>query len=293
MTTIRVQDVHFSYVAGEEVLRGVTLELRAGATAIIGENGAGKTTFVRLLNGLLRPTSGEVWVDDLRTADHTVAEMARKVGLVFQNPNDQIFKSNTLDEVMFGPRNLGVGEEEARARALAALERVGLGHAARRNPYDFGLADRKLIGIASVLAMDTEVVVLDEPTIGQDHRGVENIKGIVRDLADHGRLVVTITHDMDFVAEAFERTLVFRRGEVLADGPTREVFAQAELLAGAHLEPPHATVLGRAVGLARTVLTVDEFVADYAAGRFATGGGPALSGPGNPPSAEPSAEEGK
>jgi len=269
VTIIRAKDVHFSYTPGEEALKGVSLELSDGLTAIIGQNGAGKTTFVRTLNGLLKPTSGEVWVDELNTADNSVAEMARRVGLVFQNPNDQIFKSRTIDEVMFGPRNLGVPEAEARQRAQAALDLVGLAGADARNPYDFGLADRKLIGIASVLAMDTPVVILDEPTIAQDHRGVEKIKDIVRGLGGEGRLVITITHDMDFVAEVFDRTVVFRRGAVALDAPTREVFGQPELLADSFVEEPHITRLGRAVlGPAgspggRTVLTVGEFAVDY------------------------------
>ncbi len=269
MTIIRAKDVHFSYTPGEEALRGVTLELSGGLTAIIGQNGAGKTTFVRLLNGLLKPSSGEVWVDELNTVDHSVAEMARRVGLVFQNPNDQIFKSRIVDEVMFGPRNLGVPEDQARQRAEAALRLVGLAGVGARNPYDFGLADRKLIGIASVLAMETPVVIFDEPTIAQDYRGVEKIKGIIRGLGGEGRLVIAITHDMDFVAEAFDRTVVFRRGEVALDAPTREVFSRPELLADSFVEEPHMTRLGRAVfdgtesGGGRTVLTVGEFVADY------------------------------
>lgn len=272
MTLIRATDVHYSYSPGEgeEALKGVTLEFGDGLTAIIGQNGAGKTTFVRLLNGLLRPTSGEVRVDDLVTSEHSVARMARKVGLVFQNPNDQIFKSRTIDEVMFGPKNLGVPEAEARRRAEQALAAVGLPDAAAKNPYDFGLADRKLIGIASVLAMDTPVVILDEPTIAQDYRGVEKIKGIARGLGREGRLVITITHDMDFVAEVCERTVVLRRGLVAADGPTREVFGRPGLLADAFVEEPHITGLGRAVlgsepggPAAGTVLTVDEFVTRY------------------------------
>ncbi len=276
MTSIRATDVHYSYHPGEEALKGITLELGDGLTAIVGQNGAGKTTFVRLLNGLLRPSSGVVWVDDLNTADRTVAEMARRVGLVFQNPNDQIFKSRTIDEVMFGPRNLGVPEDEARQRARAALELVGLPGAETRNPYDYGLADRKLISIASVLAMNTPVVVFDEPTIAQDHRGVEKIKGIVRSLGRQGKMVITITHDMDFVAEVFERAIVFRRGLVAADGPTREVFGQPELLKDSFVEQPHVTRLGEVVlgaagaagaGGPRTVLTIDEFVEDYRAAR--------------------------
>ncbi|MCL6580696.1 MAG: ATP-binding cassette domain-containing protein [Firmicutes bacterium] len=270
VTAVKALGVRFGYVPGEEVLRGVTLELVAPeAVAVVGQNGAGKTTFARLLSGLLRPTHGVVLVDGRDTREHTPARLAAKVGLVFQNPSDQIFKSRTLDEVMFGPLNLGVPRKEAEARAMAALERVGLAQAARRNPYDSGLAERKLIGIASILAMRTPVVVFDEPTIGQDHRGVELVRSIVRELVDEGRLVLTITHDMDFVASTFERTVVFRRGEVTADGPTRRVFASPDRLADSFLEEPHVTRLGRALGHRETLLTVAELARVHRARREA------------------------
>ena len=261
LAEIIVRDLRFHYTPGVEVLRGIDLTLTPGSVAIIGQNGAGKSTFVRLLNGLLRPTQGEVWVDDLSTASTTVASMARKVGLVFQNPTDQLFKSRVLDEVMFGPLNLGASQDEARQRAEAALARVGLTGAEARNPYDLGLAERKLVTIASVLAMDTPVVILDEPTIAQDVTGVRQIGDIVTWLQEQGRTVITITHDMDFVARYFQRVLVFQAGQVLADGTAEEIFSRPDLLRQAGLEPPPITVLGQRLGLARPPLTVEGFVA--------------------------------
>lgn len=261
MAEVRVKDLHFHYTPGVEVLRGIDLELSPGSVAIIGQNGAGKSTFVRLLNGLLKPTQGEVWVDGLSTGSTTVAGMARKVGLVFQNPTDQLFKSRVLDEVMFGPLNLGLSPDEARQRAEAALGRVGLTGAEGHNPYDLGLAERKLVTIASVLAMETPVVILDEPTIAQDVTGVRQIGDIVTWLREQGRTVITITHDMDFVARYFQRVLVFQGGQVLADGTAGEIFAQPEVLRQAGLEPPPITVLGQQLGLARPPLTVEDFVA--------------------------------
>ncbi len=261
LAEIRVNDLHFHYTPGVEVLRGITLALAPGAVAIIGQNGAGKSTFVRLLNGLLRPTRGEVWVDGVTTSSTTVAGMARKVGLVFQNPTDQLFKSRVLDEVMFGPLNLGLSPDEARRRAGAALARVGLTGVEGHNPYDLGLAERKLVTIASVLAMETPVVILDEPTIAQDATGVRQIGEIVTWLREQGRTVITITHDMDFVARYFQRVLVFQGGQVLADGTAEEIFARPDLLRQAGLEPPPVTVLGRELGLARPPLTVEDFVA--------------------------------
>ncbi|MBY6278027.1 energy-coupling factor ABC transporter ATP-binding protein [Symbiobacterium thermophilum] len=261
LAEIIVRDLRFHYTPGVEVLRGIDLTLTPGSVAIIGQNGAGKSTFVRLLNGLLKPTGGEVLVDGVSTRSTTVATMARKVGLVFQNPSDQLFKSRVLDEVMFGPLNLGLGPEEARRRAEQALERVGLTGVEQHNPYDLGLAERKLVTIAGVLAMDTPVVILDEPTIAQDVNGVRQIGEIVTWLQAQGRTVITITHDMDFVARYFQRVLVFQDGQVLADGTAQEIFAQPDLLRKAGLEPPPITLLGQGLGLPDPPLTVEAFVA--------------------------------
>lgn len=261
LAEIIVRDLRFHYTPGVEVLRGITLTVTPGAVAIIGQNGAGKSTFVRLLNGLLKPTGGEVLVDGVSTRSTTVATMARKVGLVFQNPTDQLFKSRVLDEVMFGPLNLGLSPEEARRRAEAALERVGLTGVEQQNPYDLGLAERKLVTIAGVLAMDTPVVILDEPTIAQDVTGVRQIGEIVTWLQAQGRTVITITHDMDFVARYFQRVLVFQDGQVLADGTAQEIFSRPDLLRRAGLEPPPITLLGQGLGLPDPPLTVEAFVA--------------------------------
>lgn len=261
LAEIIVRDLRFHYTPGVEVLRGITLTVTPGAVAIIGQNGAGKSTFVRLLNGLLKPTGGEVLVDGVSTRSTTVATMARKVGLVFQNPSDQLFKSRVLDEVMFGPLNLGLSPEEARRRAEAALARVGLTGVEQQNPYDLGLAERKLVTIAGVLAMDTPVVILDEPTIAQDVNGVRQIGEIVTWLQAQGRTVITITHDMDFVARYFQRVLVFQDGQVLADGTAQEIFSRPDLLRRAGLEPPPITLLGQGLGLPDPPLTVEAFVA--------------------------------
>lgn len=261
LAEIIVRDLRFHYTPGVEVLRGITLTVTPGAVAIIGQNGAGKSTFVRLLNGLLKPTGGDVLVDGVSTRSTTVATMARKVGLVFQNPTDQLFKSRVLDEVMFGPLNLGLSPEEARRRAEAALARVGLTGVEQQNPYDLGLAERKLVTIAGVLAMDTPVVILDEPTIAQDVNGVRQIGEIVTWLQAQGRTVITITHDMDFVARYFQRVLVFQDGQVLADGTAQEIFSRPDLLRRAGLEPPPITLLGQGLGLPDPPLTVEAFVA--------------------------------
>nr|MBO2477819.1 cobalt ABC transporter ATP-binding protein [Bacillota bacterium] len=259
-TVIEARNVHFHYTPGVPVLTDVTLSIGPGATAIIGQNGAGKSTFVRLLNGLLKPVSGTILVNGVDTRTQTVASLARTVGLVFQNPSDQLFKSRVIDEVMFGPLNLGFSRDEAEARAREALAQVGLQGVETRNPYDLGLAERKLVTIASVLAMGTSVIILDEPTIAQDHAGVRRLGAIVDELAAAGRTVITITHDMNFVARHFRRVVVFGQGRVLADGDAASVFSRPDILHQTGLEAPQITRLAQALALGETPLTVEQFV---------------------------------
>lgn len=261
MKSIEIKDMHFSYTENEPILTGINLTLDTRTTAIIGQNGAGKTTFVKLLKGLLRPNHGQILLNGEDISKLTVAQISRQIGLVFQNPNDQIFKNKVIDEVMFGPLNIGMDENEALAHSKKALAMVGLEHAAEENPYDMGLSDRKLIAIASILSMDTDVVIFDEPTIAQDYKAKEKIKEIIRNLKAEGKIVLTIIHDMDFVAESFERTIVFAKGKVLLDGPTAEVFSKRDELEQAYLEPPHVTQLCNSLGYDEVFLNVEDFVA--------------------------------
>lgn len=259
---VQVKNLHFSYKPEEEILKGIDLELDNRSTAIIGQNGAGKTTFVKLLKGLLKPSMGDVCIGGVNTKEATAASLAAKIGLVFQNPNDQIFKNKVIDEVMFGALNIGQDKELAYKNSIDALEMVGLVHLKDSNPYDLSLSERKLITIASIVSMDTEIIIFDEPTIAQDYEGREKIKDIIFRLRERNKLVITIIHDMDFVAECFERVIVFAQGKMLMDGTTREVFSKEEELKKAHLEAPHIAKLCKKMGFNETFLTVDEFI-DY------------------------------
>lgn len=262
MSIIDIKKLHFSYNEDDEILKEINLSFDNKSTAIIGQNGAGKTTFVKLLKGLLKPTSGDVLIKDINTKDATVAELSKHIGLVFQNPNDQIFKNKVLDEVMFGPLNIGFDNEKAKKSAKEALETVGLGDKEEENPYDLSLAERKLISIASVISMDTDIIIFDEPTIAQDFYGKEMIKSIINELKKRGKLVITIIHDMDFVAECFERTIVFAKGKVLLDDDTRKVFGRDDILKEAYLEVPHVTELCKRLGEEKVYLTVEEYLGD-------------------------------
>jgi energy-coupling factor transport system ATP-binding protein len=265
---ISIAAVDFTYPGGAQALRQVNLKINSGeAVAIIGENGAGKTTLVKHLNGLLKPDNGSVRVgggqdgDGWNTREHSVAKMAARVGFVFQNPDDQILERTVRAEVAFGPRHLGVPEEEVTAAVDVALKQVGLEAEAGSHPYDLTASQRKLVTLAAVLAMRTPIVIFDEPTMGQDARGVAIIGRIIEDLKAGGRTVIIITHDIDFCAAHFERIVVMADGRVLVDGPAEEVLGQTELLATTNVEPPQLVRLAQALGLPQTPLTVESFIA--------------------------------
>ena len=256
---LSINQLTFAYEEAR-ILNNITLTLDQRPTAIIGQNGAGKTTFVKLLKGLLRPSSGTIHFNQTNLNEKTVAQLASQIGLVFQNPNDQIFKNSVGDEVMFGPLQIGMTKQEARKHAIRALQMVGLETYMDHNPYDLSLSERKLISIASILAMDTKVVIFDEPTIAQDECGKERIRQIILQLQREGKIVLSILHDMDFVAENFQRIIVFSQGEVVLDGTPQEVFQEKEILHSVYLEQPHVTQLANALGISEIYLSVDSMV---------------------------------
>jgi energy-coupling factor transport system ATP-binding protein len=247
--------VHVYRDGGVRALDGVDLRVASGERlALIGQNGSGKTTLVRHLNGLLRPTEGRVTIDATDAGDQTVAQLASRVGLVFQDPDRQIFAGSVRSEVEFGPRNLGRSGPDLRAAVSAALDATGLAGDETTNPYDLGQSRRKLLALASVLAMRTPVLVLDEPTTGQDARGVDRVRAVVASVAAEGRTVIAISHDMRFVAETFERVIVMQAGRIILDGSPERVFAADawEALGSTFLEPPLAAVLGERLGFGST-----------------------------------------
>ncbi len=250
-----IESVVFVYPDGTRALDGVDLEIGPGElVAIVGQNGSGKSTLVRHLNGLLRPTEGRVLIDGRDAAHFHVAQLAAQVGLAFQNPDRQIFAGRVRAEVAFGPRNLRLRGATLERAVDEALDAVGLTGAADANSYDLGYSRRKLLAIASVLAMRTPVVVLDEPTTGQDARGVARVRSIVERLSAEGRTVITISHDMRFVAETSRRVVVMRAGRIVLDGTPAEVFAQPNwpALASTYLEPTLPARVGARLELGST-----------------------------------------
>lgn len=266
--SITVSGLRHTYASGVEAVAGVDLSIAPGErVAIVGQNGAGKTTLVRHFNGMVRPTAGSVLIGDWDTAQKTIAELSHRVGYVFQNPDEQIFARTVAADVGFGPRNLGVADDHVEAAVSAALDAVGLAHEAEAHPHHLSLSERKRVAIAAVLAMQTPIVVLDEPTTGQDEAGVRLIGSIIDDLTARGTTVVAITHDMDFCVENFDRVIVMAKGVVLADGPTAEVFTQTEALDAAAVEPPQLIRLARALGWNTAPTSVTAFVDELDAKR--------------------------
>jgi len=255
VTHLTLEGVGFVYPDGTRALSEVDLTIVPGeVVAIVGQNGSGKSTLVRHLDGLLRPSEGRVLHDGTDVAGVRVAALAMAVGIAFQNPDRQIFAGRVRTEVEFGPRILGRSPTDAARSATAALEAVGLADQADANPYDLGFSRRKLLALASVLAMQTPVVVLDEPTTGQDARGVARIQSVVARLVTAGRTVIAISHDMRFVAESFSRIVVMGAGRILLDGSPAEVFAEPAwpTLASTFLEAPLAARVGVRLGLGAT-----------------------------------------
>ncbi|HEY7599727.1 MAG TPA: ABC transporter ATP-binding protein, partial [Candidatus Limnocylindrales bacterium] len=231
--------------------------------AIVGQNGAGKTTLIKHLNGLLRPSAGRVLVGGSDIAGVPVSTLAGRIGFVFQRPEDQLFQRSVEREVAFGPRNLGSAEPNLGMVVEQALALVGLASERATNPFDLGPSLRKLVALASVLAMEPAVLVLDEPTSGQDAPGAARIGAIIDAWAAAGRTVVATTHDMELCARHFDRVVVLRSGRVLLEGPPAAVFAPAnsEVLATTGLRPPPAARVAARLGLAGVPADAAELLA--------------------------------
>ena len=258
---IEIKDLQFSYPTGVQALRGITLTIDPGEqVAIIGQNGAGKTTLVRHFNGLLQPTSGEIRIGNWDTRKYSVAKLASRIGYVFQNPDEQLFSRDVKTEVAFGPRNLGYSNEQVEALVNEALAMTELSDKTETNPYDLSPTWRKMVAIASIIAMDTPIVIFDEPTTGQDAANIARIANVIQILRERGKTAITITHDIDFCAENFGRVVAMSRGKILLDGSANHVFTQEAILATTYVDPPQLTRLGKKLGLGDTITDQEGFL---------------------------------
>lgn len=234
--TISVVDLSFSYPDGTRALDGVSFEVGHGeAIAVVGANGAGKSTLLAHLNGLLTPAEGEVRIGGSPVVRSTLADIRKTVGMVFQDPDDQLFMPTVAEDVGFGPLNLGLPLADVEARVDEALARVGAAHLKARPPYRLSGGEKRAVAIATVLAMEPSILVMDEPSSGLDPRARRRLIALL-DSFEHTRIVAT--HDLDLAAELCERTIVLNAGRLVADGPTRQIFGDDKLLAAAGLERP-------------------------------------------------------
>ena len=245
---ISVQDIYFSYDEsdeGQQVLKGISLEIERGSfVAVVGPNGSGKSTFAKQLNALL-PQKGRVLAGGMDTADDSLLwDIRRTVGMVFQNPDNQLVSAVVEDDVAFGPENIGVPSEEIRRRVDEALAAVGMTGFEKHAPHNLSGGQKQRIAIAGVLAMQPDVIVFDEPTAMLDPRGRGEIMKIIEELHDSGKTVILITHFMEEAAKA-DRIVVLRDGRVDADGTPREIFSMSARLHDMKLELPFAVELAR------------------------------------------------
>jgi energy-coupling factor transport system ATP-binding protein len=236
---IEVQEVYFKYPSGVEALKGVSLTIQNGEfVAIMGENGAGKTTLVKHFNGLLKPTKGRVLVDGVETTKVSVATLARKVGFVFQNPDHQLFSETVEEEIAFALKNFGFNPDVIEKRVTWALNLLGLAQYRKTSPFMLSGGERKRVALASVLAWDPKILILDEPTIGQDYQQKEKLRQFILQMKAQDKTIVIVTHDVEFVAECNPRVVLMRGGKIVADGEARKILTDPETLEQASIVPP-------------------------------------------------------
>lgn len=243
---ISVENLSFHYPSGPEVLEGVNLQIDNGEfVAIMGENGAGKTTLVKMFNGLLKPTQGKVLVDGIETRQKSVAQLSKDVGLIFQNPDHQLFAETVAEELSFSLKNFGFKEETIQRRVTTLLTALDLERYEKSSPFVLSGGERKRVALAAILAWDPNHVIMDEPTIGQDYLQKDRLRNFIVQLVSQGKTVVIVTHDVEFVAECKPRIVLLSHGKIVADGPAAEILTSSQVVQQASLVMPQIATLMR------------------------------------------------
>lgn len=243
---LEIEDVSYCYKAGQYVVNNVSLKVADGEfVAVAGRNGSGKTTLTRLVMGLMKPAAGRIVIDGRDTAGYPTAAIARQVGYVFQNPDRQIFRDTVAEEVAYGPEQLGLGAEAVRAAVAEAMAATGLADLAAFYPRSLSKGQRQRLAIASALALNPRLLILDEPTSGQDARAKAQIMALLEALNAKGTAIILVTHDMELLARHTRRAIVMAAGRVVYDGGVRELFADGADVDGWGLRAPAAARVAR------------------------------------------------
>ncbi|MGI8313834.1 energy-coupling factor ABC transporter ATP-binding protein [Halobacillus mangrovi] len=261
---ISVKNVSHVYPGGVKAIQDINLDIHEGeVVAILGSNGSGKTTLVKHFNGLLTPTTGEITIGGLNTKKEKIAKLSSLVGYVFQNPNHQTFLPTVGQELAYGCKNLKMDDEEIETRVQKAIEIFELEDQLEDNPFDLNSSQRKEVAMASIMAVSPKVIVLDEPTTGQDHKGCKRVLELVKMFKEHGHIVVLITHDMHLIGELNCRTVVMNQSQKIADDHAKVVFSDKSIMEEAGLQPPQITTFANQIShfdSNQTYLTVDSIL---------------------------------
>jgi energy-coupling factor transport system ATP-binding protein len=261
---VRVENLTFKYSEHISAVKNISFNLSAGErVALVGHNGSGKSTLVKHFNGLLLPSAGKIWIQGIDTSTQRVSGLAKRVALLFQNPDDQICKQVVRDEIAFGPNNLRYPPKKVDLLVNKALSDFDLLSFQKMNPYDLGFSERKRVALASIVAMDTPIIVFDEPTSGFDPHEIKFFINALERLKDENKTVLIITHDMDFVAENIPRLLCLQGGEKVFDGNTRDFFSDNGILSRCRVLPPQVVRLSTHFQQKRLAMTPEDFIGGF------------------------------
>lgn len=263
---ISVENVSFHYPGGDQVLDEVNLQIKDGEfVAIMGENGAGKTTLVKMFNGLLKPTEGKISVDDVGTREKSVAQLSRDVGLIFQNPDHQLFAETVTEELSFSLRNFGFKEDVVQRRVTSLMNTLDLDRYSNSSPFVLSGGERKRVALAAILVWDPKHVIMDEPTIGQDYLQKDRLRNFIVQLVSQGKTIIIVTHDVEFVAECKPRIVLLSHGRIIGDGTAAKILTDSALVEKASLVMPQISSL---MGTLQDLAPPSDIIDAYSAREF-------------------------